>query len=384
MLIGETMKVSIVIINDNERLYLKRLLGSIDKKWKEYLEIIFADNCSNDSSAEAAGKEGIEKVISFDKKASSLAALYNAASEIADGQYILFVHSDIIFSQGFFEHLLCRLSIAPPDIMNFQVKYVDKTTSAENTIFWNHEEQDMYNLQLWGEPAGEGYFRIVSCSDCCFLVNRELASREKFNEAYGSNYFVHEFMLRQRSDAAIKFFDSAQEVEHYFVERHKQIKMIKHDQQIFIKNNFSVFQHEIIKRFEESRESHIFELESRLRQAEQQNQHTGNILNNMQGIIPTMEKLLARVHKEASSPEMLVEAGEICFGFENYDSARHFFEKALTVDPQNADALNNLGVVSLQRGNIGDARRYFMKALQVKPDYQEARVNLKSLSGAAS
>jgi tetratricopeptide (TPR) repeat protein len=117
-------------------------------------------------------------------------------------------------------------------------------------------------------------------------------------------------------------------------------------------------------------------LEIKLMDYERRNRHLKSVLDNMQGVIPMIEKLLARVHSEADSTGMLIEAGEICFGFGNYDSARLFFEKAVSLDPENHEALNNLGVLELHKGNHEGARDLFIKALKAKPGYKEAKINL--------
>lgn len=123
----------------------------------------------------------------------------------------------------------------------------------------------------------------------------------------------------------------------------------------------------------------ISDLEIKLRDYQQQNQHLGKVLDDIQGIVPTLEKLLTRVHSEAPSSEMLIEAGEICFGFGNYESARHFFEKAVSLDPENPEALNNLGVLELYKGHNESAQKLFVKVLKINPSHKEAQINLNSM-----
>ena len=47
--------------------------------------------------------------------------------------------------------------------------------------------------------------------------------------------------------------------------------------------------------------------------------------------------------------------------------------------PDNSEAFNDLGVVSLALGQAGDAEKYFLQALNLVPDYLEARGNLVNL-----
>jgi len=61
-----------------------------------------------------------------------------------------------------------------------------------------------------------------------------------------------------------------------------------------------------------------------------------------------------------------------------------FFEKALVVDPENDDALNNLGVASLQSGDYKGAKKYFIEAIDINPDNRDAKTNISLLAGNTS
>jgi len=63
---------------------------------------------------------------------------------------------------------------------------------------------------------------------------------------------------------------------------------------------------------------------------------------------------------------------EIAFGIEVarkglWSEARFRFEKAVSLDPGNAEALNNLAIALEQQGAFGDARAAYEKALKLKP-----------------
>ena len=64
---------------------------------------------------------------------------------------------------------------------------------------------------------------------------------------------------------------------------------------------------------------------------------------------------------------------EVQFGIEAarrglWNEARFRFEKAVTLSPDNADALNNLAVSLEQQGAFDRAREAYEKALKLKPD----------------
>ncbi len=65
-------------------------------------------------------------------------------------------------------------------------------------------------------------------------------------------------------------------------------------------------------------------------------------------------------------------ANEIKFGIEVaqkglWQEARFRFEKALTIDPENPPALNNLAIALEQQGDFDKARAAYEKALKLKP-----------------
>jgi tetratricopeptide (TPR) repeat protein len=59
--------------------------------------------------------------------------------------------------------------------------------------------------------------------------------------------------------------------------------------------------------------------------------------------------------------------------------ARRFYQKALTLDPHNIHAVNNIGVAFLQERNFPEARKSFEDAMLLQPDYVDPYYNLACL-----
>ena len=53
------------------------------------------------------------------------------------------------------------------------------------------------------------------------------------------------------------------------------------------------------------------------------------------------------------------------------------FELALAINPDYADAHNNLGIALGATGNVAGAIVHFRRALEIRPDYADAQNNLK-------
>ena len=58
------------------------------------------------------------------------------------------------------------------------------------------------------------------------------------------------------------------------------------------------------------------------------------------------------------------------------DEAIGQFQKALEINPNYAEAHNNLGNALLQKGQVDEAMAQYQKALEINPNYAEAHNNL--------
>ncbi|MFH1077316.1 MAG: tetratricopeptide repeat protein, partial [Pseudomonadota bacterium] len=61
--------------------------------------------------------------------------------------------------------------------------------------------------------------------------------------------------------------------------------------------------------------------------------------------------------------------GEALFAEGKIEEAEKCFSDFLDQNPEDAEALNNLGAIYYTRGNVKEAEGYFFKALEAKEDY---------------
>jgi tetratricopeptide (TPR) repeat protein len=61
------------------------------------------------------------------------------------------------------------------------------------------------------------------------------------------------------------------------------------------------------------------------------------------------------------------------------DEAIEHLQKALQINPGDAEAHDNLGGALFQKGNVDEAMAHYQKAIQLKPDYAEAHYNLANM-----
>lgn len=104
--------VSIIIINYNNKTYLKRCINSIIEQDYENIEIIFIDNQSTDGSYEYMNLEYSGKNIEIIKNTinNGYAGAANQGIEISNGNYIMIINPDIIMEKDFVEKLYSHIS----------------------------------------------------------------------------------------------------------------------------------------------------------------------------------------------------------------------------------------------------------------------------------
>jgi len=86
--------------------------------------------------------------------------------------------------------------------------------------------------------------------------------------------------------------------------------------------------------------------------------------NNLEGVYSWKDKCLWG--------EILVAEGRV-------NDAVKCFENILEVEPNNLNALNNLGVISFALGNAQTSETFFLKAIEIDPQYMNALINIADI-----
>ncbi len=149
-----SVKLSIIIPTYNEEEYLPKLLYSIkEQDFKDY-EIIVADAGSRDRTRKIAESAGC-KVISGGLPAVGR----NNGAKIAEGEYLLFLDSDVILSAGYLKSAIKEfeekgLGIAITQIIPLSDKNVDKALHKFANFFMKRTESI--------KPHGAGCYGILT------------------------------------------------------------------------------------------------------------------------------------------------------------------------------------------------------------------------------
>jgi tetratricopeptide (TPR) repeat protein len=79
-----------------------------------------------------------------------------------------------------------------------------------------------------------------------------------------------------------------------------------------------------------------------------------------------------------------IELGKFYFLNSKYDEAISEFKKVLEINPGNAEAYYNIGLIKESSNQMNEAREMYSKALAVNPNYKIVRVRLNKLIGIKS
>lgn len=148
------MKLSIIIPTFNEERYLPPLLESIERQDFQDYEIIVADAGSEDKTREIAQKRGCVVV-----DGGMPAAGRNRGAEVAQGDYLLFLDSDVILTRDYLEFCIdefeeMELGIAITQISPLSDRLLDKISHNLANFFMKRVE----NIK----PHGAGCYGIIT------------------------------------------------------------------------------------------------------------------------------------------------------------------------------------------------------------------------------
>jgi tetratricopeptide (TPR) repeat protein len=96
----------------------------------------------------------------------------------------------------------------------------------------------------------------------------------------------------------------------------------------------------------------------------------------------TDEAITAVQEARKISPEdegLLFTEMDLYLKLKDFDSYTNLVNESLAKNPNNADLVFNLGVISANANKIEEAKKHYLKAIEIKPDYFNAYLNLSEL-----
>jgi hypothetical protein len=197
------MYISIIIPTYNSKNTLKSTLESLYIQNHRNFEVIVIDNGSEDGTYEFI-KNTFPwiKIIKNNKNLGSCVAR-NQGINIAKGEYIMFMDSDVELEKNFFSKLEKILKIIPKNIVAISPKIINKNT---NKIFscglYISPIYRVYDIGKGKNPKKFSYsFKIDGPNSCCAIFRKDFVEERKNKEKY---FFDNEFFfLFEDADIAL-------------------------------------------------------------------------------------------------------------------------------------------------------------------------------------
>jgi tetratricopeptide (TPR) repeat protein len=98
------------------------------------------------------------------------------------------------------------------------------------------------------------------------------------------------------------------------------------------------------------------------------------------GQVEEAKKAVADARKQNPDDDglILVEA-DLYLKVNDFETYKKLVNEALVKDPNNANLVFNLGVISANANKIAESEKYYLKAIELKPDYFDAYLNLSEV-----
>jgi len=234
------MKLSIIIINEDAYEYIPNLMDSLIEQLNgRSIETVFIDN-SRKQIALNSYSNYITKSYSFSHQVEHRGMLYNKAAELADGDYVLFIHSDIYFCEGFFDSLFRIFESGQSfDFANVDQLYVEGWNFGQNQLFIDYNNSDVFITQPW-QTVFEHTF-INECSESCFIVNRDIFKKYLFNIQYLKSFYEYDFIKEIYFSGGTIINLNECTIVHYFIETHEKMKCLLSDKSMWINKNLGIY-----------------------------------------------------------------------------------------------------------------------------------------------
>ncbi|HJO83942.1 MAG: glycosyltransferase [Planctomycetota bacterium] len=350
----------------------------------ELHEIIFVDNGSNDgtpqffdhllenweaivdshdrpedavtlSRAETPG-DTILRVISNSRNIGMPGAL-NQGIDSTTGQYVVVLHNDLLFTEGWLDGLLHCAENAPGAAIVGPVTNHATSIQADPHALYNDEEgMHDYAGRVAAEHDGE-WLEVPAVSGFCMLIRKDVLDIGGFDERFGYGIFEDsEFCLRARN-AGYRVYVAGDTFVHHFGGLTFQALGV--DMPGLFKENEQKFQAKL-------QEPPAEQTPQPAPEPEEPKRHG-----------------LALVRDEPDEPESyesllkaLLERGREAVQAGDFNAAFEALTKAVEHAPDNPEANNDLGWVSFRRGLVGQAEACWKRALQIEPANMPVKRNL--------
>ena len=341
---------SIIILCYNGLNYTRQCLKSIENCTPEPHEIIIVDNGSTDGTPHFLRQYAHEHenvVLIMNDCNRGYAAGNNQGIRAALGEYVVLLNNDVVVTPGWLGRMIGHLERSAEIGM---VGPVSNSVSGAQLIPEVPYGRDMDQMYAFAKEIGEKY--AGKAEPCMRLVGFCLLVRKSvfdiiggLDEGYKTGNFEDDDLCLRSCIAGYRNVIARDVFVHHFGSMTFKENAI--DYSVTMKANRSYF------------------------------------LGKWEGIVYSCNDHEYRVHLDKRrQTEQLIRWGESAFSESNVLRALKIFERVLRIDPQNTEALNNIGVIQWELGDRNAAVETFQTVLTIKPGDPDALLNLSDAVAA--
>lgn len=194
--------ISVIIINWNNKSYIKRCVDSIIAQTYKNVELIFIDNNSSDKSFEYFSREYLkyEFIKIHNEENNGYSGAANQGINISKGKYIMIINPDIIMEQDFITQLYLNAegNVNIGAVSGKLLKYDFENNKKLNYI--DSAGIDMYRDRRASDRGqnekDEGQYNIQErvfgvCGAAPFYRKSALENIKVFNEFFDEDFFAY-------------------------------------------------------------------------------------------------------------------------------------------------------------------------------------------------
>lgn len=204
------MKISIVVPIYNVEKYLKKCVDSLISQTYKDIEIILVDDGSPDNCKKICDEYKIqdERIKVIHKKNGGLSDARNKGTEVATGEYILYVDADDFVEKTACEELAKIINKFNPDIICFNCNKInDKGENMiQNSSIYRYDNTKKTKVLTFEEAMIDNLYRkSIRYEAWSKIYKREIVIKEKFPEG----------MLAEDFATFYKFLRKAKKIIYY-------------------------------------------------------------------------------------------------------------------------------------------------------------------------
>ncbi len=396
-------EASIIIPTSNQQKYIKRCVESIRKHTEEPHEIVFVnDGCTKGvlKWLKRIVKEEANYQLVKCEKGGGLAKAYNEAIKASYGAYALFLHNDVVVSDGWLSGILkcirseANIGVAGP--MANSTYGIQKDVNADYDSVGNFDEY----AETFREKNRYRKVETRSVSGFCLMCKSELLKKiGLFDESMKSEkVMVEDLCLRMRIEGYKNVIAADVLLHHH--DRHKWFEnntdmlgiMARESRLLDEKRRAMTMQDPIRKKLltlnaiekadelwqkDEIRGAFNVHMEAIRQFPEEKKLYyaLSEILIDAKQYKEALE-LLNKIPSDAKDARKLELVGYCIEGMEGYSEAEELADQALSINPSSAPALNLKGMLAYRQKDLSSAEAFFNKAIEAAPSYGEPYANL--------